>query len=228
VAVTKEAPFKLHIFEPKVPLVQAGSMALEVVAERAAGFDGPIQLQMVWNPPGVSSQPEITLPKGATNVVYPLNADRGAETRAWQVAVLGHATVDGGELYVSSQLANLEIAAPYLAGKIETLWVNPGQTGKLTVNLQPAKPFEGKAKIKLMGLPEKVAAPEKEIEKDDREVAFDVTAETNCPAGSHRNLFCAVEILNQGTAIPHAIAHGGILRIVPPKKLSGTLAAQGK
>jgi hypothetical protein len=63
-------------------------------------------------------------------------------------------------LYVSSQLADLAVAAPFVAGKIETLWVNPGKPGKLTVNLQPAKPFEGKATVRLCGLPERVSAPE--------------------------------------------------------------------
>ena len=177
VAVTREAPFKLAIVDPKVPLVQAGSMRLEITAERAPGFDEPIEVQMVWNPPGVSSQPEATIPKGATNVFYQLNAGGGAEMRSWKIAVLGHATVAGGQLYVSSQLADLEVAAPFVTGKIETLWVNPGKPGKLTVNLQPAKPFEGKATIRLCGLPEKVSAGEKTITKDDQEVVFDLTVD---------------------------------------------------
>ena len=32
VAVTKEAPFKLHLEQPKVPLVQGGEMELKVTA----------------------------------------------------------------------------------------------------------------------------------------------------------------------------------------------------
>src|SRR5262249_22100518 len=91
VAVTKEAPFHLRIVEPNVPLVQAGSMQLEVIAERATNFDEPIELNMVWNPPGVSSQSEATIAKGATNVFYQLNAGGGAETHKWRIAVLGHA-----------------------------------------------------------------------------------------------------------------------------------------
>ena len=38
VAVTREAPFKLAIVDPKVPLVQAGSMRLEIAAEREPRF----------------------------------------------------------------------------------------------------------------------------------------------------------------------------------------------
>jgi hypothetical protein len=218
VAVLKEAPFHLRIVEPQVPLVQGGSMPLEVVADRETGFDEPIQVQMIWNPPGVSSQPEATIAKGATNVIYQLNAGGGAETRSWKIAVLGHATVDGGDLYVSSQLAPLEVASPFLTGKIETLWVKPGEHGKLTVNLQQTKPFDGKATIRLYGLPEKVTAPEREITKEDQEVVFDVQVDPACSPGSHKNLFCAVDVKQAGQTIPHNIAHGGILRIVPPKK----------
>ena len=128
-------------------------------------------------------------------------------------------------MYVSSQLADLTVAPPFLTGKIETLWVNPGKSGKLTVNLQPTKPFEGKATIRLCGLPERVTAPERTITKDDQEVEFDLTVDPKCPAGSYRNLFCAVDVPEDGRVIPHTIAAGGILRVVPPKKADTRVAA---
>ncbi len=217
VAVTQEAPFKLAIVEPKVPLVQGGSMRLEIAVNRAAGFDEPIEVQMVWNPPGVNSQPEATIPKGATNVFYPLNAGPGAEIHLWKIVVLGHATVAGGQLHVSSQLADLEVAAPFLSGKIETLWVNPGKPGKLTVNLHSAKPFAGTAAVRLCGLPEKVSTTPKTITKGDKEVVFDLVVEPGCAPGSYRTLFCAVDIPDGGQVIPHIIASGGILRVVAPR-----------
>jgi hypothetical protein len=203
-------------------------MRLEVVAERAPAFDEPILVNMVWNPPGLSSDSEVTIPKGATNAFYQVNASGGAEVRAWKIAVLGHATVEGGPLYVSSQLANLQVSTPFLSGKIETLWLNPGKSGKLTVNLKQEKPFAGKATVRLCGLPEKVNCAEREITKDDQEVVFDVTAEPACSTGSFKNLFCSVELKDQDEVIPHTIAQGGILRIVPPKKTESTLAAGGK
>lgn len=203
-------------------------MQLEVVAERAAGFDEPIEVQMVWNPPGVSSESEATIAKGKTNVFYQLNAAGGAESRIWKIALLGHASVEGGQLYVSSQLANLDVSAPFLAGKMETLWLNPGKSGKLTVNLQQKKAFEGKAAIRLCGLPEKVNCTEREITKDDQEAVFDITVDPACPPGSFKNLFCTVDVKDQGETIRHNIAQGGILRVVPPKKTETKLAATEK
>lgn len=230
VVVVKEAPFKLRIVEPKVPLVQAGSMALEIAAERKPGFDEPIELAMIWNPPGISSQTEATIPKGATNAFYQLNAADSAENRVWKIAVNGHATVEGGEVYVSTQLAPLEVSSPFVAGKIQTLVANPGKPATLMVDLQQLKPFEGKAKVRLLGLPDKVTAPEKEITKDDQKISFALAVDPKCAPGSVRNLFCSVEVMQDGQVIPQNIAAGGILRIVPPKhepvKMAGVKEAK--
>jgi len=193
-------------------------MSLEIVAERDPGFDEPVELQMVWNPPGVTSQSEATIAKGATNVFYQLNASDNAEARTWKITVLGHATVDGGQVYVSSQLADLEIASPFVAGKMQTLVAHPGETAVLTVDLEQLKSFAGTAKVHLLGLPDKITAPEKEISKDDQKVIFDLSVNPKCPPGSFKNLFCSVAVPNDGQTIPHNIATGGILRIVPVKK----------
>jgi hypothetical protein len=225
VATTKAAPFHLLLREPKVPLVQGGSMALEVLAERAPGFEEPIEVHMVWNPPGLSSQSDATLAKGATNLFYTLNASGNAEAHTWKIAMLAHAAVAGGQVYVSSQLAGLEVATPFIAGKIETLVANPGERATLKVDLQQLKPFEGKAKARLLGLPEKVSAPEKEITSQDEKVAFELAVDPKCPPGAFRNLFCAVDVVANGQVIPHTIATGGILRIPPPKREPVQVAA---
>ncbi len=228
VAVTKEAPFKVTITQPEVPLVQGGSMRLEITAERKAGFDEPIKLEMVWNPPGVSSQSEVTIPKGETNAFYPLNAAVGAETRTWRIAVLGRTAEDEGKIYVSSQLAKLDVAAPFLTGKIETAVATPGKPATLTVKLEQEKAFEGAAAIRLCGLPDKITAPDKQITKDDKEVVFELTVDAKCSTGPCKNLFCAVDVPDHGKVIPHSIAAGGILRVLPPKKDETRLAGMEK
>ena len=52
VAVCEGAPFSIRIEEPKAPLVSFGALDLTVVADRR-GYDGPINVKMMWNPPGV-------------------------------------------------------------------------------------------------------------------------------------------------------------------------------
>ena len=94
----------------------------------------------------------------------------------------------------------------------------PGQNRQTHGKPSTKKPFEGKAKIRLVGLPEKVTASEMEISSTDQEIAFDVVVDDKCATGSHKNLFCAVDVKQGDEIIPHVIATGGILRIVPAKK----------
>jgi len=233
VAVVESVPFKVSISEPKVPLVQGGSMDLKINVERDAGFDEPVNVKMMWNPPGVGSQPDITIPKGAAEGTYQLNATASAEPRKWKIAVIASATVKGGQVYVSSQLSPLEIGEPYVVGKIETVAASPGETPKLVCKLDQKKPFEGKATLKLMGLPEKVTAPEVQISSQDKEAVFELKVDPKCPFGSHKNLFCAADIKANSQSIPHNIGAGGILRVVPPKnkgeaKVASTAGAKPK
>jgi hypothetical protein len=125
-------------------------------------------------------------------------------------------------------LAHLEISTPFVSGKIETLWLSPGKSGKLTVTLQQRKPFEGPATIRLCGLPEKVSCPDREITKNDQEVEFEVTADPASRPQSFKNLFCTVDLKEHGEVIRHTIAQGGILRLVPPKKSEANVAATEK
>src|SRR5262249_17413952 len=150
------------------------------------------------NPHGVSSQSDATITKDATNVAYVLNASDNAEVRTSKIAVLGHAKIDGGKVYGSSQLASLTITSPFLSGKIQTLTANPGKPATLVVDLEQLKSFDGKAKVRLLGLPEHVTAPEMEIDKSATQVSFPLTIDEKCATGSSRNLFCAVTVMQDG------------------------------
>jgi hypothetical protein len=225
VAVTESVPFKVRISEPKVPLVQGGSMDLKINVERNPGFDEPVNVKMMWNPPGVGSQSDMTIAKGSSSGTYQLNATGNAEPRKWKVAMIASATVKGGTVHVSSQLATLEIGEPYVVGKIETLAASPGDTPKLVCKLDHKKPFEGKATLKLMGLPEKITAPEAQITPEDKEVVFNLKIDPKCPFGSHKQLFCAADIKANSQSIPHSIGAGGVLRVVPPKNKETKVAA---
>lgn len=228
VAVTEVAPFKLRIEEPKVPMVQGGTMDLQIVAERDSGFDEPINVKMVWNPPGVTCLPDMTIPKGSNSVTYVLNAKADAEVREWKIAAHGSAKVNDGDLFVSSQLARLSVAEPFLTATIERAACEAGRSTNILVKLEQKIPFEGKATIKLMGLSDKVTVTTKEITKDDKEVLFPVKVDASCGVGSQRNLFCMVAIKKDGEVIPHNVGQGGVFRVVPAKKPAVAAAEQKK
>ena len=223
VAVAEEAPFKLSIVQPKVPIVQGGSMQLKVVAERKSDFKAPISLSMPFTPPGVSAG-GVTIAEGATEAVLPLNASGDAQVRKWKVCVIGSADA-GGPRWVSTQLADLEVAPPFVGGKIEMATAEQGKPTQVLCNLEQKRPFEGKAKAQLVGLPPNVTAAEREISSSDKQVVFDVQTDAKSPAGSHNTLVCVATVTKDGEPIAQTVAGGGVLRIDAPPPAPAVAAA---
>jgi len=219
-AVTEAVPFKVSIVEPKVPLVHGGSMNLKVVAERSAGFKSAITVVPLYNPPGVGSASAVTIPEGQNEVLFPLNANGGAPVRKWKYAVMATAPVKDGPVWVSSQLATIEIAPPYMQLAIERGAVEQGKDTQMFVKVTNSKPFPGDAVIRLIGLPPKVTTQELKLTKDTKEVAFPLKVDATAPAGIHKNLFCQVVVTDNGEPVVHHLG-GSELRIdvpLPPKK----------
>ncbi|HYF01238.1 MAG TPA: peptidase, partial [Planctomycetota bacterium] len=227
-AVAEAAPFSIRIVEPKVPLVQGGAMNLRVVAERREGFTKPIVLRMLWAPPGVGAANEVAIPEGQSEADYPLNADAKAAVQSWRIAVLGTADAGGGPVWVSTPLTPLRIDTPYVGAKIDLTAVPQGGSGTVTCKLEVLKPFEGKAKVALRGLPPGVTATpaEREVTKDDKDVEFAVAVEAKSPAGVHKSLFCQILVPEAGDHMTHAAAGGSALRIDPPPKNAPAAAAK--
>ena len=219
-AVVEAVPFTVNIVQPKVPLVQNGEAALKILAVRETGFDEPITIKMIWNPPGVTSPPDVVIPKGANSVDYKLNASNKAEVRKWKTAVIASATVQGGTAYVSSQLADLEISAPFVAGKIDLTKVERGQPGKLICKLEQKISFTEKAVARLIGLPANTTAQDVEITQESKEAVFEIITTEKSPVGSHKNVFCQVIISRDGEPITNILAQGSVLRIDAPRPIS--------
>jgi hypothetical protein len=219
VAVTEEVPFKVSIVEPKVPLVQNGSMNLKIVAERKPGFKAPITILPLFNPPGVGSASSAVIPEGQTETLLPINANGAAQVRKWKTAVLATSDAGKGPIWVSSQLATLDVAAPYVTFAMERAAGEQGKATDLFCKITHTTPIPGAAKVKLLGLPPKVTAPDVDITKDTKEVAFKVAIDATSPPGQHNNIFCQVYVVQDGEPVLHNVG-GTQLRIdvpLPPK-----------
>ncbi len=219
VAVAAPAPFKINIVEPKVPLVQNGSWNLRIVAERQPGFKEAITILPLFNPPGVGSASSATIAAGQNETVLPMNAAPGAQVRKWKTAVLGVATVGNGPVWVSSQLATIEIAPPFVGFTMERAAVEQGKNTEIFCKVQHNTPFAGSAKVQLVGLPPKVTTTDMQITKDTKEFAFKLAVDKTAPPGQHRNIFCQVTVVQNGEPILHNVG-GTELRIdvpLPPK-----------
>ena len=200
VVVSEAVPFKISIVEPKVPLVHNGSMNLKIVAERN-GYKGPITIYPLYNPPGVGSAGAATIPDGQNETVLPLNANGGAPARKWKYVVWGVAGIGNGPVWVSSQLATVEIAPPMMAFHLDRAATEQGKPTTLFGKVQIATPWEGTARVKLIGLPPKVTTPDIEITKDNKELSFPLTVDATAPAGQHKNLYCQVVVTQNGEPI---------------------------
>jgi hypothetical protein len=215
VAVADEAPFKLKIIAPKVPLVQGGEMKLKVVAERAKDFKGSINVRMVFNPPGVGSLAAVDMPGDKDEVDYPISANDGAQPHKWKICVLGESDVNG-PMWASSDLTDLEVAEPFMDVKIDMAAAEQGKPCSVICHIDNRTKFDGKADIKLIGLPPNATTSDTQISADDKQVVFNVTTAANTPVGQHGSLFCQVTVMKDGEPILHNLARGGVLRVDPP------------
>jgi hypothetical protein len=220
VAAIDEIPFKIHIVEPKVPLVHNGSMNLKIVAERKKGYNEAITIVPLFNPPGVGSASSAVIPAGQNETLFPINANGGAPVRKWKYVVLGVANVGNGPIWVSSQLATLEIAPPYLNFTMERAAAEQGASTELFCKVQQNTPFSGSAKVQLIGLPPKVTAPEIQINKDTKECSFKLAIDKASPPGTHKNLFCQVTIMQNGEPVLHNVGNSELRIDVPIPKVA--------
>jgi hypothetical protein len=227
VSVAEECPYVIEIVEPKVPLVRGGSMELKVRAIRKPGFKAPISVYLPWNPPGVGSGGGVAIPEGQNEAVIPMNADGGAELRTWQIVVSGASGVASGPIMVSSQLAKLTIAQPFLGMTFQSASVEQGKEVDMAIKVAKATDFAGEAQVTLVGLPNKVTTDVKKITKDTADLVFHLKTDKVSPAGNHTNLFCQVVVTQNGEPILHNIG-SGTLRIdvpLPPKPAAPAAAA---
>ncbi|MCZ6815380.1 MAG: PPC domain-containing protein [Planctomycetota bacterium] len=214
VAVTNKAPFVVEIVQPGVPIVRNGNMRLKVRCTREGGFDQPIALRMLWNPPGIGSG-NATIPKGASEAVLHLNANGRAGIDRWPIVVVGSAGVGGDTIEVSSQLASLEVTDAWVAFGLQRARVEIGKSTELKVSVVQKRAFEGPAKVELLGLPRNTKTQALEITKESAELVFAIETEASAPPGRHRGLFVRATILEGGEPIVHR-AGGGQLMIDKP------------
>jgi hypothetical protein len=209
VAVVEEAPIRIEVEEPAVPIVRRGSLELKVTVERLGGFEGKVRLLFPFRPPGIGAAASVEISADQTEGVYLLNANPDAPLGEWQVAVTALAqpkenSRGDGEMLVSSRLVTLRVAEPVVALTAEPIGVEQGQELKLVWQVAKPGEFSGAAKARLLGLPAKTEAAEVEFVADAKEVAFTVRAAAEAPVGQHKNVFCEFRVPQGEAWIVHA------------------------
>jgi len=129
-----------------------------------------------------------------------LNANGNAEIRSWPIYVIGSAE-NGGAAWVSSQMAQLEVAEPFVNIEMQRASCEQGQETQILCKIVHAKEFEGEATVEVVGLPAKVTSEPMKITKATEELIFKVKTDATSPAGNHKNIFCRLLITQNNEPI---------------------------
>ncbi len=215
-AVIEKLPFKLEIVQPSVPMVRDGEMSVKIIAHRDEGFDEQINLQFPFRSPGVGTTYQVVMPKGQSEAAYPLNANGSAQVGKWPMYVIGTSNFKG-PAWSSSQLAELEIAEPFVTTEITRMSIEPGESTQMICKLNQLKPFEGEATAEILGIPAEIMIDSpKKFTKDTQELVFNVQTNEKSPIGKHGGLFCRITITQNGEPIISR-AGNALLQINKPK-----------
>jgi hypothetical protein len=225
-AVTEEAPFRIDLEQPATPIVKNGTLALKIKATRAAGYDDAFSLRFLWAPPGIGAPVSVDMPKGASEVIYEINASTEAAPGQWPIVILAEANTPKGPVLVSSQLATLTIAEPYLGMNIAMGATEPNKPTPLLVKVDVTTPFEGDATAELIGLPHGVTSTPLTFNKEAKEITFSLAVAADATVGKHQSLFCKVLVPFNGQKILHQLANGGALRIDAPLVIAAAKPAE--
>jgi hypothetical protein len=215
-AVIEEAPIRIDLEQPAIPIVKNGVLLLKIKAHRAEQFNKAVKLRFLWIPPGIGAPVTIDLPEGANEAVYEINASADAATGQWPIVILAEVPTDKGPVLVSSNFATLTVAEPFLSMSIELCATEQKKPTPLLCKVDVTTPFDGQATAELMGLPHGTKAAPMPLNKDTKELLFQVEVAADATLGKHQNLFCKVSVPQNGQNITHQVAYGGVLRIDAP------------
>lgn len=215
-AVIAEAPFRIDLETPAVPIVKNGTLSLKVRATRSAGYAEKITVRFLWNPPGISGPVTLEIPGDQSEIAYELNASNDAAVADWQVCVLAEANTPQGPVLVSSALTPLKVAEPYISMTLDLAATEQCKNTSMLAKIENLHPFEGPATVELLGLPHGATCPNLTFTRDQTELTFPITVAADAKVGKHNGIFCRVNVPENGATILHQTAMNSTLRIDAP------------
>lgn len=222
-SITEAAPFSIEIKSPPAALVRGGELAVTVKIIRRPGFNEPVEFQCDWVSPGVSVQPATIIPAGESEAVLRITGESNAPLGKCPLVVSASTTREDldaylgtGRIRVSSEIVDLTIAEPFVELASLPEAVRRGERKKYVWTVQHKSPFEGTATVRLLGLPKGVAViePLPVLNRDSKEITFQVEATNEALLGSVRGLSCEVTVKTAGQEVRQRTGNG-TLRIDP-------------
>lgn len=231
-AVSEPAGFSVQLDAPKQSLMRGSEITIPVRIVREPGCDEPLEMQCELGPAGVGMSPAQLIPSGESTSSLTLSADANAKLGTWPLYVMVTTTeprggrTDGsvkGEtgqgserVRVSSEVAMIDVAEPFVALSSEPQSVRRGKRLAYRWSVKQLRPFEGQASVRMLGLPVGVAAlgPVPIISDNSTEVAVELEASDEALLGLVSDLKCDLQFSLHGEEI-HLRTGSGKLRIDP-------------
>ncbi len=144
---------------PNVP--RGGRLPITVEADRRAGYEGPIEIQVKGLPPGVTASPAtIFAGQYSTVVVLATGPDAALSENALPFQVVGRATLDGRELIrAAGAMEPLRVASVMpppdvlVTTEPHEVVLEAGQRSSLTLRVERKNGFKGRLLFNVMNLP---------------------------------------------------------------------------
>ncbi len=226
-AVTEPAPFSFEVEAPQLPISKNGQLALNVKVKREPGFNGPVEFQCDYMPPGVQCEPTVTIPEGKSESVMHLTADTNVKPGTWPLSMTANTTggsyyIGGGRIRAAADFVNLNVADPYVELKNKPASVRRRGQSRVTWDVDNKKPFDGEADAVLLGLPKGVSVVGKpHLKSGDKTLVFDIAATDDALLGRYTEVTCEV-IFKQGGQEIRQRSGKGILRVDPALTATAT------
>ncbi|MDB6076297.1 MAG: putative subtilase-type serine protease precursor [Akkermansiaceae bacterium] len=226
VSVVDEAPFRIELEAPSIPLVRNGTANLKVHATRKDGYKEAITLHFLWSPPGLGAPAGVTMPGDQSDAAYEVNANGDAGVGEWPVCVLAEANTPQGPVMVSTGLVKLKVVEPYLAMALDMAATEQGKPTVVLAKIDQHTEFQGDATAELMGLPHGAVAKPIVFNKTATEIQIPIEVAADATVGKHSSLFCKVTVPENGQGIIHSVGGMGTIRIDKPAEDAPPAAAQ--
>lgn len=201
VGVTEPAPFSIDIEPPKVALVRGGELAIPVQVTRHRGFSGPVECSVGFADGAIDLPPPIVIPADKSEGLLLLSAQTSAPLGVSPLVVIGstvNESVDpflgAGQVRVSSPIVEISVSEPYLELASQPDSIRRGEQKLFVWTIQHKTPFEGAARVRLLGLPKGVTVvePNPVVTKESKQIAFELRATDEALLGQVTGLTCEV------------------------------------
>lgn len=199
-AVCDAMPFSIELVQPKTPLLRRGSKNLVVRIKRDEGFDAPVYLKTLYNPPGVSINNSRKIDKGKNEVSIPITANKNAGMATWPMIMQVSYGTKYGTQTVATPPIMLEVENAVFDYSFPRSAAETGQEMAITFGMEKIRDVEGEIEVEVVGLPNGVTCDEpiQKVTLESTAVSFPLKIAKDAKTGKHRTINVKTRIVRDG------------------------------